>query len=407
MTTSHSPNDPSNESTLGTNVIHVAFGQGGGRLQSTPSKADAMPPGALAPTPSIGGGTFAGGAIGGATKAQIAGTTFAGTAPSQATGFLSKGGQSKGGPGKGDSEALAPGQAPQLEAAMDVFLPSEVERLLGISRAKLRTLEKHEVVLPSGLRSGKKAYTFTDLIALRATAELLKQQVKMRDVAQAITALRKTLPRVIRPLQELRIVSDGTRVVVRTDDASFEPVTGQLVFDFRVERLEQEVVRMLRPEIARHRERTAYDLYLRASRLDEHPDTLVEAEALYRKAIELDPSLAIAHTNLGNLRFRQGDETGAEALYRVAVKLDERQAEANYNLGYLMLERNQIDDAIFFLERATTFDPQFADAHFNLAMAYESASMGPKAQAHWRRYLDLDPKGAFSEIAERHLLLGR
>ena len=37
---------------------------------------------------------------------------------------------------------------------------------------------------------------------------------------------------------------------------------------------------------------------------------------LYQQAIELDPWLAIAYTNLGNIRFRRHDPEGAEALRR-------------------------------------------------------------------------------------------
>jgi tetratricopeptide (TPR) repeat protein len=350
-------------------IIHVAFGRGGGRL-STPSVTDAE--------------------AAAVTSASDKNAALEGPA------FQTEGGTN----GQADPQ----GDVARPEPAMDLYSAAEVERLLGISRTKLRSLEKAEVVVPTGLRKGKRAYTFSDLIALRATAELLKQQVKMRDVARAIHALRKTLPRVIRPLQELRIVSDGSRVVVRADDVTFEPISGQTLFDFRVDRLEQDVVRVLRPEAEATRKRTAYDLYIRGSSLDENPETYDEAEMLYRKAIELDGSLAIAYTNLGNLRFRQGDESGAEALYHLAIKLDEGQAEANYNLGYLMLERVDIPKAVSYLERATIADPSFADAHFNLAMAYESAAERAKAQAHWRKYLDLDPKGAFSEVAERHLL---
>ena len=93
------------------------------------------------------------------------------------------------------------------------------------------------------------------------------------------------------------------------------------------------------PRDAQARARTAYDLYVRASALDEDPATFDEAEALYREAIELDPQLAIAYTNLGNIRFRRGDDRRAETLYMTALAIDDRQPEAHYNLGYVMLER--------------------------------------------------------------------
>jgi tetratricopeptide (TPR) repeat protein len=248
-----------------------------------------------------------------------------------------------------------------------------------------------------------RAYTFQDLIALRATRELLAHRVRLRDVAQAIGALRASLPRVTRPLQELRIVGDGRRVVVRSDAGSFEPITGQMVLDFDVQSLSDDVVRVLRPEATPARARTAYDLYVEASGLDEEPSTYDQAEELYTRAIRLDPSLAIAYTNLGNIRFRRGDEAGAESLYLRAIEIDPRQPEAHYNLGYVMLERGDARRATTHFERALEGDPRFADAHFNLAMASEQLGERSKARPHWKKYLELEPKGAWAEVARDHI----
>src|SRR5580700_10818305 len=205
----------------GGNVIHVAFGSGGGRLGER-------------------------------------------TEPSGATA----------------NTAAAPSIPPApdgREPVTDLFSRREVAKLLGVSETRLRSLDRAKVVSPSGQKGKQRAYTFQDLIALRATRELLKHRVRLRDVARAIGALRATLPRVTRPLQELRIVGDGRRVIVRSDAGSFEPLTGQMVLDFQVEALRDDVVRLLRPRGGSERARTAYDLYAQASSLDEDPATYAEA----------------------------------------------------------------------------------------------------------------------------------
>src|SRR5580704_6017795 len=252
------------------------------------------------------------------------------------------------GGGRVQDAASGPGAPPTIppspdgsEPVTDLFTPREVAKLLGVPEKRLRSLDRAKIVSPSGQRGRYRAYTFQDLIALRATRELLQQRIRLRDVARAIGALRATLPRVTRPLQELRIVGDGRRVIVRSDAGSFEPLTGQMVLDFQVEALRDDVVRLLRPEMSPSRARTAYDTYVEASALDEDPATYDEAEELYGRATRLDPTLAIAYTNLGNIRFRRGDEAGAEALYRRAIEVDQRQPEAHYNLGYVMLERGE------------------------------------------------------------------
>jgi len=300
--------------------------------------------------------------------------------------------------GNAAPEQVMPGREP----VTDVFSAKEVSKLLGLSATRLRSLDRASIVSPTGSRNGKRAYTFQDLIALRATL-MLSEKVKLREVARAIGALRQALPRVTRPLQELRIVSDGRRVVVRSHEGSFEPVTGQMVLDFDVGALRTDVVRVLRPETPSDRARTAYDLYVRASSLDEDPSTYDEAASLYRRAIELDPQLAIAYTNLGNILFRRADDHGAEELYLRAIAIDDRQPEGHYNLGYVMLERGDAKRAADHFEKAIARDARFADAHFNLAMAYEQLGERNKARSHWKRYLELEPQGTWADIARKHL----
>jgi DNA-binding transcriptional MerR regulator len=289
------------------------------------------------------------------------------------------------------------------EPLTDLFTRSEISRLLGMTPTRLRTLDRTGVVTPSGRRRGRRAYTFSDLIALRSAQTLLDQRVRLRDVTRAVTALKRSLPKVTRPLQELRIVSDGQRVVVRTQDGAFEPLTGQMLLDLEVKSLRDDVVRVLRPSAGRERARTAYELYLRASQLDEDPLTMDEAEELYRRAIALDPWLAIAHTNLGNIRFRRRDPDAAEELYRKALEIDGHQPEAQYNLGYVMLERGEPERAIELFLGAIAADPKFSDAYFNLAMAYEQVGDTQKARPFWKHYIALEPSGTWTEIARRHL----
>lgn len=315
------------------------------------------------------------------------------------------------GPGGGRvprKEARATAPIPETngnarEPLTDLFTMTEIARLLDFPPARLRTLDRAGVVSPSGRRRGRRAYTFSDLIALRTAKTLLEQRVRLRDVTRAVQALKRSLPKVTRPLQELRIVSDGQRVVVRTQDGAFEPLTGQMLLDLEVKTLRDDVVRVLRPSAGRERARTAYELYLRASQLDEDPLTMDEAERLYTQAIQLDPWLSIAYTNLGNIRFRRQDTDGAEQLYRKALEIDARQPEAQYNLGYVMLERGQPQLSIPLFLGAIEADPKFSDAYFNLAMAYEQIGESQKARPFWKSYIGLEPSGTWTEIAKRHL----
>src|SRR5687767_7346104 len=62
---------------------------------------------------------------------------------------------------------------------------------------------------------------------------------------------------------------------------------------------------------------TAYELYCRASAIDETEPA--KAIPIYEQAIKLDPRLSIAYTNLGNCHFRLYRAEKAEDLYRQAL----------------------------------------------------------------------------------------
>jgi len=283
----------------------------------------------------------------------------------------------------------------------DLYDRKEVARLFGMKEGRLRYWDRTGFIAPTARVGRRRLYSFQDLISIRAAHGLIEQGVPSRQVRISVEALRRALPRVVRPLSELRVVADGRSLVVQDQDGAFEPVTGQLVLDFRVDALRDDVVRLLRQPRSQEQRRAAYEYYLRGCRLDEDASCYDEAEAAYREAIRLDPSFANALTNLGNLRYRRGDLESAEALYRQALSLDAEQPEAHYNIGFLRFEEALFDDAIASFRQAVELDPSFADAHFNLALAIEE--VGGDAQECWSTYLALDPNGIWADIARQHL----
>jgi tetratricopeptide (TPR) repeat protein len=303
---------------------------------------------------------------------------------------------------KPDSPSLA--DAHRRDPVGDLYARGEVARLFDLPDSRLRYWDRTGFLAPSGRIGSRRFYTFQDLIGLRAAKGLLERGVPLRRVRKSVEALKGALPNVVRPLSELRVVADGKTCVVEGPDRRWEPATGQLVLDFDVRSLRDEVVRLLRPSsIDPARRRLAYDAYLEGCRLDEDPATYAQAETHYQKAIELDATFAHAHTNLGNLRFRRGEAKLAELSYQEALKLDPEQPEALYNMGFLSFERGESANAIQLFHRAINVDPSFADAHFNLAMALEESGRGREARTHWETYLALEPVGAWADIAKKHL----
>lgn len=300
-------------------------------------------------------------------------------------------------------EAWRQVHVPVTEPAADVYAAAEVTRLTGLSAARLRRLDREGVVAPSSESGGRRVYTFRDLVLLRTVQALLDRKVKIGVVVAAVQALRAKLPGAVQSLAELRILSDGDRVVVRSESEIYEPLTGQLLLDFEVRDLRDDVVRVLRPQQEVERKKLAMDLYAAGCDLDEDPATVDEAVNLYELALRADPTLALAYTNLGNIRYRQGSEEAAVDLYHRALDLDPAQPEALYNLGFCLLHRGQAAASIAFFEGATASNPRFADAHLYLAMAHELIGDRRGARPCWRHYLDLEPIGEWADYARQHL----
>jgi hypothetical protein len=90
-----------------------------------------------------------------------------------------------------------------------------------------------------------------------------------------------------------------------------------------------------------------------------------DAEAAYRKAIELDPDKASALFNLGLLLQQRGDQREAEDLFQRALKADPNHAWASYQLGTIQEARGQKAKAVDSYARAFALDPQLAFPEVN------------------------------------------
>ncbi len=297
--------------------------------------------------------------------------------------------------------APSPPTRPAPHPTAGLYTVTEVARLFGYTPSRLRYWHRSGLLEPSARVGGRHYYTFQDLIGVRAAKGLLEQGVPLRQVRRTVESLRDTLPKATQPLSEVRVLADGRTVVVQDDAGTYEPTTGQAVLDFSIDRLEADVVRMLRAE-GDDRSR-AYEYYLEGCRLDEQAGTFEQAEEAYQKALALDPTLSNALTNLGNLHYRRDRLDQAEHFYRLAVECDPEQPEALYNLGFLHFERDEIDAAITLFREALKSDCSFADAHFNLAMALEERGDRIAARPHWQQYLALEPTGSWADIAHKHL----
>jgi Flp pilus assembly protein TadD len=147
---------------------------------------------------------------------------------------------------------------------------------------------------------------------------------------------------------------------------------------------------------------TAYRHFVEACAAEDRGDAEL-AEHLFRQAIDLEPGMAAALTNLGNLMHRQGEVDEARRLYERAIEHDPSQPEARYNLANLLEDIGDTEGAVTELRKVCAASPDFADAHYNLGLML--AQLGGEAQAriHLERYIELDGASDWANHARGYL----
>ncbi|MCG8425492.1 MAG: tetratricopeptide repeat protein [Proteobacteria bacterium] len=339
---------------------------------------------------------------------------------------------------------------------IDIYSVKDVARIFGLPESRLRYWAQTGFINPSARKGGRVFYTFRDLINVRAAKELLDAGLSVQAVRKNLASLRTLLPDLEDPASTMRVSSDGETVVARADEVVFEPLSGQLVMDFTIDSLSTRVADILAmPTTEQGVETPAVSLDaassdaassdIKAESRDdetacggadgaravptaigeddpteshvaggpyryfvmgceaEDSGDLAAAEVAYRRALELQPSLAAAHTNLGNVIYRQGDARGARAAYERALEYEPNQPEARYNLGNVLEDMGEIELAIAEMRRVCWTHPDFADAHYNLGLMLSRVNGIAQARKHLERYIELDQDSQWSEHARSFL----
>jgi len=110
------------------------------------------------------------------------------------------------------------------------------------------------------------------------------------------------------------------------------------------------------------------------------------------RAIELDDSLAEAHTSLATIHMMfDWDWMAAEREYRRALQLRPSYADAHSWYAYYLAAMGRFDEAIEQVRAAETLDPLSVATHLNASWVYYLARKEDEAIAHVKRALTLDP----------------
>ena len=127
------------------------------------------------------------------------------------------------------------------------------------------------------------------------------------------------------------------------------------------------------------------------------PNIQAALERQQRLAAERPQDAAVLN-DLGNLLVMAGEPSEAEAAYRRAVEVDPHRLSAQYNLGLLLLQAGKTGEARQLFEKVIEIEPRHAWAHYQLGALLERKGDRSRAVREYAQAFRLDPQLAFREV---------
>ena len=131
-----------------------------------------------------------------------------------------------------------------------------------------------------------------------------------------------------------------------------------------------------------------------------HANRIVEAVAICREMVRLDPSDPIAYKYLGIALARSGKSDEALKQYSHALELDPRNASVYSDIGALLIEARREDQAIAQFQQALKLDPGLIIAHFHLANLLMRRGQDADAEREYGIVVSLQPQNQFARLMQ-------
>lgn len=115
------------------------------------------------------------------------------------------------------------------------------------------------------------------------------------------------------------------------------------------------------------------------------------AAAKYQTILNAYPESLYALSNLGVVRFQQGNYPEAERILREAVRVSPQDAFSHSILGIVLYQQGKYDDAVMILTRAVALDPNDAKSRNYLGISASQKGWQESAEKELRKAIELDP----------------
>ncbi len=143
-------------------------------------------------------------------------------------------------------------------------------------------------------------------------------------------------------------------------------------------------------------------LFYEAGRFD-------EAISYLRKAVQLNPTFAIARYDLGKILLRQGKSNEAIECFNELLRQNGNSAEAHFNLAVAFNMQKKYDDAIKHLEKVLEIDPNYPDARNKMEITLIIAGRPDEAIAYFNKILQTskDPAEEYTNLGVVYTQAGK
>jgi len=295
-----------------------------------------------------------------------------------------------------------------------LYTPAMLQQLLDIPTHTIRAWERAGLIRPVRKIYRLPYFDYEEVMSARKLSEMLQDGISRQEIEKSLQSLSRHLEGVDKPLAQLEILSRDSRLYYRDHAGLLEPRTGQRVFDFEPEPGddsddEQEdenrprnVLAFELPDHLPERLWSPDDWFDEGCRLMDEGDLAAAIEAFRMSLIE-DFDAPIVHFHLAEALYRQDKVDAAHERYHVVVELDHNYIEAWIQIGCLRAEMHEYEEALEAFQIVLKIHPECAEALWFQADTLRELGRFDEAVEVWQRYLELDQRGPWAEMARQYL----
>jgi len=262
-----------------------------------------------------------------------------------------------------------------------------------------RELGVSHVLEGSVRRAGNRVRVATQLIQVCDESHLWAESYE-RSLGDVLTlqfelaeAVAKEIQIKLAPPEQARLASRGT-----VNPQAYEAyLKGRFLLNRRTVEAIQKSIQYFRKSIELDPHHTVAlaglaDAYLTHHDLGHLPprEATTKAKTAARKALEMDETLAEAHSSLGHAYFHEFNWLAADRGFKRAIELDPNYANAHYYYANYLICVGHKDEAVAEARCAQTLDPVSLPAGTNLAAILSFAGQYTEAIEESSRVLEID-----------------